>query len=132
MLSTSIAILLYLNAYFEYRVNETDTSELSNILNTVYHHGFLTLWLSNPLLVGGSIILSIYLDLSLTRYSYKISQQGYSKFFKQDIYELNVNLQESIHENKPIGGEARQKYFFWILLTVGASWIFSASFAATS
>ena len=60
--SFSIAVLLYYEAFFRSLGLNYLTYEPVNILDTVNNMGFLSLWLSNPILVGGSFILAIYLD----------------------------------------------------------------------
>ncbi|MFW9992523.1 MAG: hypothetical protein ACFFD4_10800 [Candidatus Odinarchaeota archaeon] len=107
---------------------EYHTSEIADVwwvkrgLDLFYHQGFLNLWLTNPILIGVSVILAIYLDLSLTRYGYKLSQQGYHLFFKQDVYELNPINQEAIHQNKPFGKKSKIVWFLLIILSVYLSW----------
>ncbi len=61
----------------------------------------IELWLSNPLLTGSTFIILIFLDFKLTRLGFALSQQGYSKHVKSEIYELNPFHQTEIHHNKP-------------------------------
>lgn len=125
-------VMLNITLFIEYQANDFDIWGVNNFIDLFYSKGFLNLWLSNPLLVGGTVILMIYLDVSMTRYGYKLSQQGYNTFFKQDIYELNVEAQEAIHENKPI---KRKIKMIWILSFLGSvflSWFLSSTHSWSS
>jgi hypothetical protein len=125
-------VMLNITLVIEYQANAFDIWGVRNVIDLFYSNGFLNLWLSNPIMVGGTVILMIYLDVSMTRYSYKLSQQGYNTFFQHDIYELNVEAQEAIHENKPIKKKIKRKWFLLFLVSVFLSWILSPTHSWSS
>ncbi|MFX0087754.1 MAG: hypothetical protein ACFFAU_19035 [Candidatus Hodarchaeota archaeon] len=71
------------------------------------------LWLSNPLLAGGTFVIFFFLDVKLTRLNFSLSQREYRKHVKHEVYELNPFHQEEIHQNKPL---KRATWVLWGLI----------------
>ena len=61
----------------------------------------LDLWMKNPLMVGGTLIVFAILDDFLTRQNFSLQKEKYSEFFEGELFEANIFHQKVIHENKP-------------------------------
>ncbi|MFW9905769.1 MAG: hypothetical protein ACFFFH_15660 [Candidatus Thorarchaeota archaeon] len=62
----------------------------------------LDIWLMNPLLVGGSLIALMYVNMYLLKYSNTLRKLGYILHFKQPFYVSNPSQREIIEENRQI------------------------------
>lgn len=83
--------------------------------------------LDSPLIIGGLVALSMILDIWVTRYTFRLSQQEYAKHFLTDRFEMNPYLYETIHKERSLS----KKQILVRIGVVGAIVVLSAKSTGT-
>ncbi len=77
----------------------------------------LNFWIDNPIAAGITFTILMISDPFLTRYAFSLYKQGYSNYFRSEIFELNTYHQDNIHKNKHPPFKVRfAQFLYWFVV----------------